>query len=582
MKNNYGFVRGKRIDLFFPFDWSINAKIKSIPGYRFHGDRKPKHWSIPLDQAHLALERLTMFEFPDEVFQVADKSNERQKILKHLATLSNATDAELEIPGLPFPLLPYQRAGVLFADLAERSGNFDEMGLGKTVEALALLQYRPELRPAVVVSPSSVKYNWSVEARKWVMANSEVQIINGLRTQNKTRQKDGQKYKVEIIQQLEDLADIYLINYDILYDWVDALAEIAPKITIFDEAHYIKDSSTRQAKASYQLIEASKKVLLMTGTPILNRPIELFPLLQIIDPTKWNNKVEYGKRFCNAKLKTFRVKGGKERQAWDFTGASNLDQLAKEIRPYAIRRLKVDVQHDLPAKSRFPLYFEMEPRFIREYQSSVQEAKEAIQLARIKNEPIGAIHLTMINKCRQIATKGKLKGCIAWINDVIQDQKLVVFAKHLFVIDALMEEFDGKALKIDGSVPTKHRQEIVETFQTSDNWPLFVGQLRAAREGITLTKAHTGLMTESEWAPGYMTQAEDRLHRITQKHHVNWYYAICDVRVDRMLVELLHAKQQISDTVLDQGRQPAGSFKIINDKEPDSFLNEYIQEVFLD
>jgi SWI/SNF-related matrix-associated actin-dependent regulator 1 of chromatin subfamily A len=162
--------------------------------------------------------------------------------------------------------------------------------------------------------------------------------------------------------------------------------------------------------------------------------------------------------------------------------------------------------------------------------------------------------LTQIEILKQLAVQGILLQAISWIEDFLETgEKLIVFATHKFVIDSLMETFPNISVKIDGSVPTNKRQQIVDKFQKDKKIKLFIGNIKAAGIGITLTAASSVAFLELPWTPGELVQAIDRTHRIGQKKLVNVYFLIAANTVLQKIAKLLDKKRKVLNSILDGG-----------------------------
>ena len=357
-------IEGDRITMRTPFyrqDWHAACKAcgRYYPDKRNGG--KGKHWYSYVENALGVVEAMSGVADVDispGIFDLADSK-------KKLAEISNASSAELIVP-IDFPegleLLPYQKAGVNF--LLETNGRAivgDDMGLGKTIQAIAYLQAESTLRPALVVCPATVKLNWKNEVEKWLTAGNRVRVLEG---------RKGEKLE-------EGEADIYVINYDILHNtregeiaWGKALLDVGVKVAVFDEAHRVSNPKSLRGQAAKEIAEEIDHVIFLTGTPIQNRPKELYPLLNMVSPRAWSSFFEYGKRYCN---------GHNMGHGWDFNGASNLGELFEKTRPYMVRRRKVDVLKDLPAKRRVDLVVDPTAKNRKRYVSAREEALEKIR-----------------------------------------------------------------------------------------------------------------------------------------------------------------------------------------------------------
>jgi len=503
----------------FPFDRTDLDLIKSIPNRKYFdrgGTRR--YWIVPVSKPTIDL----LIEHSFEI------DNETEKFLKRI---NNKPSAKIDnIPGLKMELYDFQKEGVAFINA--RGGKAllaDEMGLGKSGQSLAYLQLHPEIRPAIIICPASLKLNWAKETNMW-MSNPNPQILSG-----------GTPTKIT--------GQIIIINYDIISKWVKALINIKPKIIIADESHYIKSNSAKRTKAVKKLAKKIPRFLALTGTPIINRPIELYNALTLINkdlvPPFWN----YTKRFCDAKHNGY---------GWDYSGASNTDELhALLTRSIMIRRLKKDVLKDLPDKIYALVPMKMDNR--AEYDIAENDFIQYIKATKGKEaakKVSGAEALVKIEALKQLAVQGKLKRVIEWIQIFLEnDEKLIVFAVHKFVIDAIMEAFPKIAVKIDGSVPNKKRQEVVDAFQTNNDIRLFVGNIKAGGIGITLTAASNVAFVELPWTPMDLDQASDRAHRIGQKYTVTIYQLLALNSIEEKIANVLDSKRKVIETII-EGKKP--------------------------
>jgi SNF2 family DNA or RNA helicase len=432
-------------------------------------------------------------------------------------------------------LMPFQRVGVAFLQAAKgRAILGDEMGLGKTVQALAWLQLHPELRPAVVVCPASLKINWQRETARWLTIAKSTAVLSGTKPSAK-----------------QPRADVYIVNYDVLNAWMPWLTAQNPAVLIADEAHYIKTAKAQRTKSLRTMAASISSVLLLTGTPVMNRPAELWTLLNTVAPTEWPDFFQFAKRFCDAKLKEIRVRGGGSRMVWDFSGAANLFELHTATRRHMVRRLKKDVLTELPEKRRSVIPFELEPAERAAHNRLLAETQAAIREAMENDEEIGGTILAQIEALKQDAVKGKLAQAIEWLRDFTESEKIIVFATHHFVVDALMAEFGASAVEVTGDTSQTARQAAVDRFQTDETCRLFVGNIKAAGVGITLTAASNVAFLELAWTPADHDQAEDRAHRIGQRDSVTAWYLLAVDTIEESIFEKLEGKRKIVGTITD-------------------------------
>ena len=526
----------KGIKITFPKDGEFGenvTRIKTLPGRRFHKQANPPFWTCPLSIEAVESLQEWSFELDQELIDFLNNSQIN----------ANELPGTIQVEGLRGELRPFQRQGVEF--LEQRNGKAligDEMGLGKTIQAIAYLQLHPEKRPAIIVCPNPLKLNWLKEIHAWISA-PDVQVLGG---------KDPS---------MPIVSDILIINYDVLNDWTDKLKDTRPQVVITDECHYYKNNQAKRTKAVKKLCKGVPHMIALSGTPIVNRPIEGFNALKVIDDTIVPSFWKFVQRYCGATHNGF---------GWDFTGATNTDELHEKLtNTVMIRRKKEDVLTDLPAKVYGTIPFEISNQ--KEYKRAkndfiqyITETKGKKAADRANNAEV----LTKIGTLKQVAVRGKMKQTKNWIHNFIESNgKLVIFAVHKKIIDGLMEEFGDKAVKIDGSVSGQKREETVEQFQNDESIRLFVGNIQAAGVGITLTAASNVAFLELPWTPGEVRQATDRVHRIGQQESVNVYYLIASGTIEEDMAELIDKKQKTLDKVLD-GKET----------EDESLLTELIKQ----
>lgn len=433
---------------------------------------------------------------------------------------------EIEIPGFKKTLMKFQRQGVAF--LVEKNGNgliADEMGLGKTIQALAYLQAFPKIRPILIICPKSAIGTWEKEIEQCMSDKKQTHILNG-----------------KTIKEMS-LVDIYIINYDILFAWIDALLDMPFELIIFDEIHRIKSRKTQRTIASQSIGKKTEKIIGLTGTPITNRPFEIYNAISLINPRLFPNFFQFARRYCNAK---------QTRWGWDFSGASNTRELHELLTSTCmIRRLKKEVLQDLPEKTRTIIPIKIDN--MEEYKFAERSFSE--WLLETKNKVCASAEaLTKIEYLKQIAIKGKLNEIFDWIEDVIeQGEKLVIMAHHKEIIQKICSWLEKKSIgyvKLVGGSSNIERKESENKFQTDTDIKIFIGS-SAAEESITLTAASMMAIIELPWTPGSLDQREDRIHRIGQTKGCNYYYFIAEKTIEVAILRLIDSKRKIINSVLD-------------------------------
>ena len=468
---------------------------------------------------------------------------------------SRATNAEIEIPapeGLNY--LPYQKAGIAYA--MERGSTLigDEMGLGKTIQAIGLINALKAKR-VLVICPASLRLNWKRELEKWLTDR----LFVGIAT--------GQQFPFEQIR---------IINFDILHRHTDKIREIDWDLLIVDECHYLKNPKARRTKQvlgygkDLKPIPAKKR-LFLTGTPMVNRPIELHPILKSISYQDWGNWKQFITTYCA---------GYHNGYAWDVSGASNLEELQDRLRSTCmVRRLKKDVLKDLPAKRRQVIELptngtanvvKKEQKLSKKYNEQIAKAKLAVELAKASEDKAdydaavealreaNQLKFTEMAAARKAVAVAKIPAVIERLQEVIDTgNKVVVFAHHHEVIDALVAALpSGQVVKLDGRDSMSQRDQAVQRFQEQDSVKVFVGGIKAAGVGLTLTAASHVIFAELDWVPGALSQAEDRCHRIGQTNSVLVQHLVIDGSIDATMAKTLVEKQSVLDRALDQHTDP--------------------------
>jgi len=439
-------------------------------------------------------------------------------------------------------LMPFQRAGV--ERLTKRRANLlaDDMGLGKTAQAVA---YANMIHPSfvLVICPASLKINWLREWRRWTTLSHEAKIASSTNFPN---------------------SPVVIINYDIVARNIEEITSRPWDLLILDECHMLKNLKAQRTKAIFghrgkRGIWAPYK-LALTGTPIVNRPIELFSTLRYLDPLGWPSQFDYARRYCAAKRTRF---------GWDMSGSSRMDELQNRLRSTVMtRRTKDEVLPQLPDKVRQVLEFDADrgvKTALKKEQDwlsaaltqlgakdpenlTAEEYREVVQLMkgglRVAFEEMATVRREM--------AESKIPMIIEHLHDVLDaDKKVVVFCHHIEVAKQLSEEFGKVAVTLTGSTLPPARQRAVDSFQNDPKVRLFIGNIRAAGVGLTLTAASHVVFAEMDWTPGNMTQAEDRCHRIGQKDSVLIQYLVLTGSLDAAMAKTLVSKSRVIERAVD-------------------------------
>lgn len=526
----------------------VLARVKSIPAKQRSFSTVEKHWLVePTKQSAGVLAGLCKdysFDITDEAVAILKplrQQAEREAATASLRTkLSTADDADVEIPGFGYEPMAFQRAGIMYGDFAsDRYMIADEQGLGKTIQALGRIALKQQF-PAIVVAPSAVKVKWA-RAAKQAMPERNVQILEG--------KKGG------VIT-----GDIVIVNYDILSAWKDSIIDADPMALVLDESHYIKNRKakrTEAAKTIAKAIPAEGSVILLSGTPVLNRPIELVEQLDVMGRLDdFGGFTGFVSKYVGWEVVEYGPKRGTNIPAPN--GAMNLTELNERLRSTCyVRRLKRDVLTELPEKRR-----EVVPMALngKEYARALKEARQRLK----SGESSGyADHLAEIAHLRKAAAKGKMDAVKEWVTDFLETgEKLVLFAHHREVQQELADHFGALRIAGGSDQSKADRQAAMDEFQSNPDAKLIVCSMTAAREGIDLFAASNLAFVELGWNPGVHDQAEDRIHRIGQDRGTMMSYLLAEDTIDEKMSALIEQKRAMKDAATEGG-------EVINEADHD-------------
>lgn len=451
------------------------------------------------------------------------KHRESLEQLKELR--SSCSDDDYEVPMPPgVELYPYQRGGIRW--LVENPCTLlaDDMGLGKTIQVIGLLNVKPELKRILIVCPASLKENWKREIQRFSVTDREITIIQG--------RKGWRKHK-----------GITILNYDILDALNDDIACTEWDLIVLDESHYIK---TRKAKRTtcvlggknHKALKANRRVCL-TGTPLLNKPVEIYTSLRWLDPVSWPSAKRFEQEFCGWRAPW-------EDEAGGHSNSAKLQRLMR--RSVMIRRQKADVLKDLPPKTRQVIALppvDGVDQLGAEIKAMVERMGFDKAVANLQGFSPDFAEIAAVRRDTAIA---KIPFVIGHVKDLLESvDKVIVFGHHQQVIKEIAEAFKG-SVSISGKTPQHKRQGIVDKFQTDPDCRVFVGNIQAAGVGLTLTAASTVVFAEEDWTPGAISQAEDRCHRIGQRDNVLIHHLVFKGSIDGFMIEKIVAKQAVIES----------------------------------
>jgi len=416
-------------------------------------------------------------------------------------------------------LRPFQRAGVAYVLRARRTFLADEQGLGKTVQALAALE-ADGAYPAIVVCPASLKLNWQREAQHWLPHRS-VTVVSGTGT-------------------VASVADLTIVNYDIVHAHRARLSLRKPKALVLDESHYVKNPRAKRTQAVRRLAQSMPPgtlKLALTGTPVMNHAEELIAQLRIIGRLdEFGSGARFTRRFQGA--------GAEERIHWHLRRSCFVRRSKAEVLPQLPSKRQVAVPVALDNERDYRLAEEDVIAWLREQPLDLRELDRKVAAA------LRAERLAQLNALRRLASRGKGNAAMAWIEDFLaSDEPLVVFAGHRETQERLVERFPD-SLHLLGRDSMTAREAAVQRFQAGES-QLLLCATRVAGQGITLTRASNVAFLDLEWTPAVHDQAEDRCHRIGQHDAVTAWYLLAAQTIDETMLELIERKRKVVDAVTD-------------------------------
>ncbi|CAG0890319.1 unnamed protein product [Darwinula stevensoni] len=516
-----------------PYHEQLIHIFKTMPSRMY--DQKDRKWGFSLKdhddlkKAVAALgPKVSFAPLPPSVLQVFLKAPSKEAIPDY--DLSSIDEK------LSQALLPFQREGVwqhkvtVGGQVPGMASGFgiwkegrlligDDMGLGKTLQALGIAAYYCKEWPLLIVAPSSVRYAWLQSIQQWLpsVPSDKIQVIH-----------TGK-------EPLSTSLLVLITSYDLMSRRKDELRSRRFQVVVMDESHLLKSIKSGRTKVAMPILRAAKRAILLSGTPALSRPVELFNQLNAVDPRLFPSYQDFGVRYCDGKEGPF---------GWDFSGSSHMSelQLLMEER-IMIRRLKSEVISQLPAKRRQMVM--LDPSEVKNNSREMKHFSKMLKSATLKTTEKRSQLLQYFRETAQ----AKLKAVCDYILDLVaSDRKFLCFAHHHSMMDGLCEALDKKEVKyirIDGSTNPETRQFLCDKFQYNDAHRAAILSITAASQGLTLTAAQLVVFAELFWNPGLLTQAEDRAHRIGQEDCVIVQYLLAEGTADDHLWPMIQRKLDV-------------------------------------
>lgn len=420
----------------------------------------------------------------------------------------------------------------------------DDMGLGKTTSTI-IAALETGAKKILIICPASLKINWEREIANYSDRSCYI--------------AEGKKFSTE--------SDFVIVNYDILKNFHDPkdkenslLIQSKFELVILDEAHMVSNAQAQRTKIINNFVKDIKRVWLLTGTPMTSRPMNYYNLLSIIESPVAQNWMAYAIRYCQG----FQFRAG-NRKIWNVTGASNLEELRDRTSKQILRRLKEQVL-DLPEKIITPVYLRTSSK---EYKDLMGEYYDWLENKKEESSSL-TIQFSKIMKVRKVIANEKVKETIEFVQNIIdQGKKVIIFTNFTDTLQLIHNHFGKESVYLDGSCNKVQRQYAVDQFQENEKVKVFVGNLKAAGVGLTLTAAEVVIMNDLSFVPAEHAQAEDRAYRYGQKNNVLVYYPIFENTIEGVIYDILNKKKKIIGTVMGDEVQDSGDvveeiLKLIN------------------
>jgi SNF2 family DNA or RNA helicase len=433
------------------------------------------------------------------------------------------------------PPLAHQKEAIEKLAGSKRFILADDMGLGKTTSTI-IAALETGAKKILIVCPASLKINWQREIENY--SDRSVYI------------SEGKNFSIE--------HDFVIVNYDILKNFYDLKDKDNSLITqgnfdliILDEAHYVSNGQAARTKLVNSFSKKCERVWLLTGTPMTNRPMNYFNLLSLIESPVSQNWMAYAIRYCQG----YQFTAG-TRKIWNVTGASNLEELRDRTSRQVLRRLKTEVL-DLPEKIITPVYLRLKSKL---YEGLMGEYYDWYNKNPDESTSL-TVQFSKLMKVRQVIAEEKIKDTIELAENILeQDKKVIIFTNFTETLNRIADHFGKQAVKLDGSTPKPQRQYAVDQFQDNEKIKVFVGNVKAAGVGITLTAAEAVIINDLSFVPGDLAQAEDRAYRYGQKNSVSVYYPIFDNSIEAIIYDMVNQKKQNIGTVMGDNMDERGDF----------------------
>ena len=534
--------------------------VYSLPGAellpRNMGEDGKRRYSFPLIEGWRLIEALKDFvvEWADDAKENIKKQLELRELLDTIAT-ADRCDVNVSFNG-DAELRDFQTVGVKFLELINANGILaDQMGLGKTWQALGVAEsskYR-----TVIFCPARLKANWAREI--YALTGHTPYICSGIMpTKHDMLRIAVEKKDRYLIINYEILGRIYerakedvqedgqILKSDIreVAPWIEVLNHAGIDLCIVDEGHKIKNVNTKVSRACRQI--KIPHIICLTGTPVINRPGELWAMLNMIDADRFPNYDNFVSRYTN----------------YDKT-AKNVTELRETLKPIMIRRTKKDVLPDLPPINRMFKWVELSDPARERYKQALEGIyTEVDRMGEVTNQMNITSILAELTRLKQICANDKIDYTAELALDLYDTAqgnssnggkgKVIIFSQFKDPVRAITTALQPEAISITGDIPQEERMKLVDRFQNDPDVHFLVATWQTVGEGLNLTAADYVIFNDLFWAPGHHAQSEERAYgRLNDPHPIDSYYIANEKTIEEWIIELLNLKKQIINEVVE-------------------------------
>jgi len=522
----------------------------SLGWTEFNWDSETKKWRFTDPSVVIMMKnKFPKLELGEDILLDVEAFNAQRKMeeirSEKAVKIREATESTLKVEGIKGNLYEYQKIGVEFLiNSGGRALLADSPGVGKTAQTLGFVAHNGYKR-TLIICPASVKFSWESEIEKWTSLKSFVM-------DSKT-----------VLEDIPFDAHCIIVNFDILKKFFNEFMKYKWDCMVVDECHLVKSQKAARSKVVKSLSRNIANVIMLTGTPVLSRPAEIFNILNIIDPKAWSNYYSFAVKYCE---------GHQGYYGFEAKGASNLPELKEKIGKYFLRRTKEEVLKELPPKNFIPVPIDLPPEERKQYElaesnlvsylKSYKKDKTEKEIAK----SLQAEKLVRLNLLREINTMGKIPTAMELIDGMIESgEKVLVFSSFNAPLRELYEHYYDNSVILLGDTPVEDRGEMVKRFQTDPETKVFFGGFKSAGVGITLTAASNIIELDVPWNPADLEQAQNRAHRPGAEYQsLNIYQITSRDSVDGFVKKTLQRKQEIIDELI-EGKESAAEGAVIDE-----------------